>query len=102
MTHAPRCRYSCPHYLRQQRRIQFAHVSSSHCLVLIPTSLRSIVHVAKSRCVPDSPPFLVNIPLKAPNFRCAFVNFKDRISVERAAESWANGRDMDGKRLGVR
>jgi len=47
-----------------------------------PTSLRSIVHVAKSRC--------------------AFVNFKDRISAERAAEAWANGLDMDGERLGVR
>ncbi|KAI0277222.1 pre-mRNA-splicing factor SLT11 [Russula aff. rugulosa BPL654] len=47
-----------------------------------PTSLRSIVHVAKSRC--------------------AFVNFKDRTSAERAAEAWANGLDMDGERLGVR
>jgi len=45
-------------------------------------SLRSIVHVAKSRC--------------------AFVNFKDRISAERAAEAWSNGLDMDGERLGVR
>ncbi len=34
--------------------------------------------------------------------RCAFVNFKDRISAERAAEAWANGLDMDGERLGVR
>lgn len=47
-----------------------------------PTSLRSVVHVAKSRC--------------------AFVNFKDRVSAERAAEAWANGLDMDGERLGVR
>lgn len=67
-----------------------------------PTSLRSIVHVAKSRCVPDPSPFLVIIHLKAANFRCAFVNFKDRISAERAAEAWANGLDMDGERLGVR
>ena len=34
--------------------------------------------------------------------RCAFVNFKDRTSAERAAEAWANGLDMDGERLGVR
>jgi len=46
------------------------------------TSLRSIVHVAKSRC--------------------AFVNFKDRLSAERAAEAWANGLDLDGERLGIR
>jgi pre-mRNA-splicing factor RBM22/SLT11 len=67
-----------------------------------PTSLRSVVHVAKSRCVPDSLTFLVSIHLKTATFRCAFVNFKDRISAERAAESWANGLDMDGERLGVR
>jgi len=36
------------------------------------------------------------------HLRCAFVNFKDRISAERAAEAWANGLDMDGERLGVR
>ncbi|KAI9508284.1 pre-mRNA-splicing factor SLT11 [Russula earlei] len=47
-----------------------------------PSSLRSIVHVTKSRC--------------------AFVNFNDRTSAERAAEAWANGLDMDGERLGVR
>jgi pre-mRNA-splicing factor RBM22/SLT11 len=47
-----------------------------------PTTLRSVVHVAKSRC--------------------AFVNFKDRVSAERAAEAWANGLDIDGERLGVR
>jgi pre-mRNA-splicing factor RBM22/SLT11 len=47
-------------------------------------------------------PFLINIHLKVPNLRCAFVNFKDRVSAERAAEAWANGLDMDGERLGVR
>jgi len=47
-----------------------------------PAQLRSVVHVAKSRC--------------------AFVNFKDRSSAERAAEAWANGLDMDGERLSVR
>ncbi|KAI0256942.1 pre-mRNA-splicing factor SLT11 [Lactifluus subvellereus] len=47
-----------------------------------PAALRSVVHVAKSRC--------------------AFVNFKDRVSAERAAEAWSNGLDMDGERLGVR
>ncbi|KAF8447718.1 hypothetical protein L210DRAFT_3527024 [Boletus edulis BED1] len=44
--------------------------------------LRSVVHVAKSRC--------------------AFVNFKDRTSAERAAEAWAHGLDMDGERISVR
>jgi pre-mRNA-splicing factor RBM22/SLT11 len=34
--------------------------------------------------------------------RCAFVNFKDRVSAERAAEAWANGLDMDGERLDIR
>jgi pre-mRNA-splicing factor RBM22/SLT11 len=67
-----------------------------------PISLRSIAHVAKSRCVLDSANFLVSIHLKITMFRCAFVNFKDRISAERAAESWANGLNMDGERLGVR
>ncbi|KIY43582.1 hypothetical protein FISHEDRAFT_53633 [Fistulina hepatica ATCC 64428] len=40
-----------------------------------PAQLRSIVHVAKSRC--------------------AFVNFKDRASAEHAAQAWANGLDFD-------
>ncbi|TFY75220.1 hypothetical protein EWM64_g8792 [Hericium alpestre] len=47
-----------------------------------PSQVRSIVHVAKSRC--------------------AFINFKDRVSAERAAEAWANGLDVDGERLTVR
>jgi hypothetical protein len=34
--------------------------------------------------------------------RCAFVNFKDRESAERAAEAWANGLDLDGERVSVR
>jgi hypothetical protein len=67
-----------------------------------PTSLRSIVHVAKSRYVPDFPPFSSAFHLTVVNFRCAFVNFKDRVSAERVAEVWANGLDMDGERLGVR
>ncbi|KAF9227657.1 hypothetical protein BS17DRAFT_774111 [Gyrodon lividus] len=49
----------------------------------VPSSqLKSVVHVAKSRC--------------------AFVNFKDRTSAERAAEAWANGLDMDGEKVSVR
>lgn len=47
-----------------------------------PAQVRSIVHVSKSRC--------------------AFINFRDRTSAERAAEAWANGLDMDGERLAVR
>jgi len=47
-----------------------------------PENIRSIVHVAKSRC--------------------AFVNFKDRVSAERAAELWALGLDIDGTRAGVK
>ncbi|KAI0320745.1 hypothetical protein OF83DRAFT_1052519 [Amylostereum chailletii] len=47
-----------------------------------PSQIRSIVHVAKTRC--------------------AFVNFKDRPSAENAAQAWANGLDMEGERLGVR
>ncbi|KAH7889425.1 hypothetical protein F5I97DRAFT_525532 [Phlebopus sp. FC_14] len=49
----------------------------------IPSSqVKSVVHVAKSRC--------------------AFVNFKDRISAERAAEAWANGLDIDDIRVIVK
>ncbi|KAG8217733.1 hypothetical protein J3R82DRAFT_5892 [Butyriboletus roseoflavus] len=49
----------------------------------VPSSeFKSVVHVAKSRC--------------------AFVNFKDRTSAERAAEAWAHGLDMDGERISVR
>ena len=46
------------------------------------STIRSIVHVAKSRC--------------------AFVNFVDRAAAERAAEAWANGLEVDGVRVGVR
>src|SRR5882762_2956061 len=67
-----------------------------------PSSIRSIVHVEKSRWVS---PRLVSFwgLLKCLTIqRCAFVNFKDRVSAEQAAEAWANGLDMDGERLGVR
>jgi len=47
-----------------------------------PENIRSIVHVAKTRC--------------------AFVNFKDRTSAERAAEVWALGLDINGQRAGVK
>ncbi|GJJ12599.1 hypothetical protein Clacol_006842 [Clathrus columnatus] len=49
----------------------------------IPASaIRSIVHVAKSRC--------------------AFVNFKDRDSAEQAALAWAAGLDIEGEKVGIR
>ncbi|KAH9843080.1 pre-mRNA-splicing factor SLT11 [Rhodofomes roseus] len=41
-----------------------------------PSQIKSIVHVAKSRC--------------------AFINFKDRASAEVAAQAWANGFELDG------
>ncbi|KAF9053821.1 pre-mRNA-splicing factor SLT11 [Hymenopellis radicata] len=44
--------------------------------------LRSVVHVAKSRC--------------------AFVNFKDRSSAETAAQAWANGLEVDNERVAVK
>jgi len=36
------------------------------------------------------------------HFRCAFVNFKDRPTAERAAEAWANGLEVDGETVGVK
>ncbi|KAI6144810.1 hypothetical protein EDD17DRAFT_1781501 [Pisolithus thermaeus] len=57
------------------------HVVNS--LPHVPSSqLKSVVHVAKTRC--------------------AFINFKDRVSAERAAEAWANGLDIDGQRVSAR
>lgn len=47
-----------------------------------PAALKSVVHVAKSRC--------------------AFVNFKDRSIAERAAEIWSSGVDIDGTRVAVK
>ncbi|KDQ61029.1 hypothetical protein JAAARDRAFT_173485 [Jaapia argillacea MUCL 33604] len=47
-----------------------------------PSQLRSVVHVAKSKC--------------------AFINFKDRATAELAAQAWANGLDIDGERVGVK
>ncbi|KAJ3568642.1 hypothetical protein NP233_g5583 [Leucocoprinus birnbaumii] len=47
-----------------------------------PTQLKSIVHVAKTRC--------------------AFVNFKDRASAEHAALAWANGLEIDGETASVK
>ena len=46
------------------------------------SQIKSIVHVAKTRC--------------------AFINFRDRKSAERAAETWANGLDFDGDRINVK
>ncbi|KAH7912230.1 hypothetical protein BJ138DRAFT_1084039 [Hygrophoropsis aurantiaca] len=54
-----------------------------HSLTQVPSSqIKSVVHVSKSRC--------------------AFINFKDRSSAERAAEAWANGLDMSGERVLVK
>ncbi|EKM82520.1 hypothetical protein AGABI1DRAFT_111127 [Agaricus bisporus var. burnettii JB137-S8] len=47
-----------------------------------PTNLKSIVHVAKTKC--------------------AFVNFKDRGSAEHAAQAWANGVEIDGQIASVK
>jgi len=47
-----------------------------------PSQVRSVVHVAKSKC--------------------AFINFTDRSAAETAAEAWANGLDMEGERVGVK
>jgi pre-mRNA-splicing factor RBM22/SLT11 len=47
-----------------------------------PSLLKSVVHVAKSRC--------------------AFVNFKTRDAAERAAEAWANGLDLNDTRVAIK
>ncbi|CCM04585.1 uncharacterized protein FIBRA_06766 [Fibroporia radiculosa] len=47
-----------------------------------PSQIKSVVHVAKSRC--------------------AFVNFKDRQSAELAAQAWANGLELEGTTLNVK
>nr|VWP00799.1 BcRAC, Rac-like GTPase [Ganoderma boninense] len=47
-----------------------------------PSQLKSIVHVAKTRC--------------------AFVNWKDRATAELAAQAWANGLEIDGETINVR
>jgi pre-mRNA-splicing factor RBM22/SLT11 len=65
-----------------------------------PSQIRSIVHVAKTRFVSHS--LFRTILSEHFTSRCAFVNFKDRESAERAAEAWANGLDLDGERVDVR
>ncbi|TFK76293.1 hypothetical protein BDN72DRAFT_830848 [Pluteus cervinus] len=47
-----------------------------------PTELKSVVHVAKSKC--------------------AFINFKNRSVAETAAQAWANGVEIDGTRVSVK
>ncbi|KAF5330853.1 hypothetical protein D9619_005614 [Psilocybe cf. subviscida] len=47
-----------------------------------PMQLKSVVHVAKTRC--------------------AFVNFKDRATAETAAQAWANGLEIDGERISIK
>lgn len=68
-----------------------------------PSQLKSVVHVAKSRLVP---PYFsypkVYVSIIYITSRCAFVNFKDRSSAERAAEAWANGLDIGSERVGVK
>ena len=66
------------------------------------SQLKSVVHVTKAR-------FGINVYLCRsaiyPYFhriRCAFINFKDRPSAERAAEAWANGLDIEDQRVGVK
>ncbi|KAF8743639.1 hypothetical protein AX14_001696 [Amanita brunnescens Koide BX004] len=47
-----------------------------------PTQLKSIVHVAKTRC--------------------AFVNFQERSAAETAAQAWANGLEIDGENVTIK
>ncbi|KAJ3492362.1 hypothetical protein NLI96_g10 [Meripilus lineatus] len=47
-----------------------------------PSQVKSIVHVAKSRC--------------------AFVNFTDRETAEKAAQAWASGFEVEGETVGVK
>ena len=47
-----------------------------------PNAIRSIVHVAKSRC--------------------AFVNFTDRADAESAALAWGAGLEIDGVSVGIK
>ncbi|THH10792.1 hypothetical protein EW145_g1071 [Phellinidium pouzarii] len=49
---------------------------------LSPAQIKSVVHVAKSRC--------------------AFVNFTDRAAAERAVEAWASGFEIDSVRVTVK
>src|SRR5271154_2619806 len=65
-----------------------------------PALVRSIVHVAKTRCV-FLHSFFPHLPPHG-DLRCAFVNFKERGCAERAAEAWANGLDVDGERVTVK
>jgi pre-mRNA-splicing factor RBM22/SLT11 len=66
-----------------------------------PSQLKSVVHVTKSR---SELYFFGDWPFAYLCYRgrCAFVNFKDRSSAERAAEAWANGLDIEGERAGVK
>ncbi|KAG6837282.1 hypothetical protein H0H93_011884 [Arthromyces matolae] len=50
--------------------------------VMQPAQIKSVVHVAKSRC--------------------AFVNFKERTDAELAAQAWANGLEVDGETVGIK
>jgi pre-mRNA-splicing factor RBM22/SLT11 len=64
-----------------------------------PSSLRSVVHVAKSKYVFRASSIATRM---LTDFRCAFINFKDRVSAEHAAQAWANGFDMDGETASVK
>ena len=37
-----------------------------------------------------------------PEYRCAFVNWKDRATAELAAQAWANGLEIDGETVSIR
>ena len=47
-----------------------------------PNQLKSVVHVAKTKC--------------------AFINFRDRASAELAAAAWASGLEVDNSPVGVK
>jgi pre-mRNA-splicing factor RBM22/SLT11 len=67
-----------------------------------PSQLKSVVHVTKSRFVIVVYLCRSAIYLCFHYIRCAFINFKDRPSAERAAEAWANGLDIEDQRVGVK
>jgi pre-mRNA-splicing factor RBM22/SLT11 len=79
------------------------HQQASLFLTGLPaTATQETLRTQVAQSIPSIPPAALKSIVHVEKTRCAFVNFKDRATAERAAEAWAMGLTVDGVKVNVR
>ncbi|KAJ8486959.1 hypothetical protein ONZ45_g3593 [Pleurotus djamor] len=69
---------------------------------LSPESTELSVRTRVTKSLPSLPPSQIKSVVHVAKSRCAFVNFTDRASAELAAQAWANGFEVDGTVVSIK